>query len=336
VFDARLEKLLRVVYPVKGPAEMDAEMLRVFMGAVRQVSFAMSPNLFDRIEFRCIRWEWENVEAWGVLQKNFDVFSFVDLTIVPNHDHVPAEVTHKMLQVMNDFGSRDVVCVETNIKSQPLSTGGHGEAANNRDLVTPIAVAENGCTTGRSPGSTNVRYEQEPAFVEKCQMGPKFLGFFLYGAMFAPSSGRWLPRLFATPVFPASGNSTPDRCAIISTRLHVCSELRSLSESDGPLASKSIGRWNVQRLLLLAAAVAPIFLFGGFPTKTGVPTWLGSECLADLSCDSSDTTARQNSTRLSTLRLRRDKFAPREALLSLDTAVSPTDRDFHEVSCLTL
>lgn len=293
----------------------------------------MRPNVFDGIEFGGVTGKRIDVKSLDLLQEGFDVFPLVNSTAVPDKDHRSAQVAQQMLQERDDFCSGDVVGMKAHVESQAFSVGGHREASNNRDFVTPITVAEDRGAAGGGPGSTDVRDEQEPAFVEEGQMGSKFLGFFLYRAMSVSSSGRWLSRLFARLVSPASGNSIPARGAKVSTRLRACNGRRTSRGSDGPLVLRSTERWNVRRLWRLSTGGAPDLLSDERSTRRVVPTWPDFGCLAALFCDSSDTTAQRNSTRLSTSLPHRGRSDPRAAGLSLDAGDSPIARDFHGVSC---
>jgi hypothetical protein len=162
-------------------------------------------------------------------------------------------------------------------------------------------VAQDWRLTRRSPGFTYNRYEQEPAFVQERQVGPKFLGFFLYGARYFSSNRLWPFRLFEERVSLASDNSTQNCGATVSIPPRAYSGLRSRPESVVRYALTSIGRWYAQLLRLLSAAFSSAVLSDVRPIGRAAPIWPGSECLVGPSSDRFDTNALQNLGTLSTL-----------------------------------
>ena len=267
------------------------------------------------------------------LQESFDVFPFVDTASIPDQEHMPAQMTQQMPQVSDDLRAGDVIGVEADIKSETSAVRRDGKASDGRDFIAPIAVAQDWRAARRGPGSTNVRDEQESAFVQERQMGSKFLGFFLYGAMFGSSSGRWLFRLFAKRVVSVSDNSNPGCGAKASTPPLSCNEFRNGFESIAPYALTSIVRWNIQPPLLPAATVSSVFLSDERPTREAVPIAPGSEFPFDLSFDRLEPSALQNSRMPSTFPPRFGRVVLNAAGQWLVAAVFLTAWDLHRVSC---
>lgn len=164
-------------------------------------------------------------------------------------------------------------------------------------------------------------------------MGSKFFGFFLYGAMFGSSSGRWLFRLFVERVFLAFDNSNPGYGAKVSTPLLSCNEFRNGFESIVPYVLASIVRWNIQPPLLPVATVSSVFLSDERPTGKVVPIAPGSEFPFDLSFDRLEPSVLQNSRMPSIFPPRSGRFVLNVAGQWLVAAVFLTVWDLHRVSC---
>ena len=181
MFDARFKKLLRITDSPDGTTHMRSQLIRIFMSAIRKISLPVSPNMFDWIEFGSITWERMNMKPLSPLQECFDIFSLMDGTTIPDHDHLPAQMTQQMPQVRDHLCASNVIGMKADIKSETSAIGRNGKTSNDRDFIAPITVTQNRRATCRRPCSTNIRDEQESAFVQKCQMGFKFFGLFLWG-----------------------------------------------------------------------------------------------------------------------------------------------------------
>lgn len=293
----------------------------------------MRPDIFNWIEFWSIAREGINVKPPSPLHESFDIDPFMDTASIPDEEHMPAQMTQQMSQVGDDLCTGDVIGMETDIKSETSAIRRDGETSDGRYLIVPIAIAQDRCATRRGPGSTNVRDEQEPTFVQESQMGSKFSGFFLYGAMFGFSSGRWLFRLFAERGGPVFDNSNPDCDAKASIRPLVCNGFRNGSESIARYALKSIAQWNIQPPLLLAATFSSASLCDERLTGEAFPIAPGSEFPFDLSSDRLDTSAPQNLRTPSIFPPRLGRFLLNAAGLWLAAAVFLTAWDSHGVSC---
>jgi hypothetical protein len=103
-------------------------------------------------------------------------------------------------------------------------------------------VSKDRGTADRRPSLAHVRNEEEAAFVEEDEMGPKSLGFFLTPATPASSSVRWLARFSAWPGAPASATSILNSSSL-ATHDHSDRESRNVSRSAWQFAAESIVLW---------------------------------------------------------------------------------------------
>ena len=155
-------------------------------------------------------------------------------------------------------------------------------------------MTEDWCLTHRSTCSTDKWYEQEPAFVQECQVGPKFLGFFLYWARSCFSILQWLSRFAAKLVSPVSGSSSQNCGVVASILRHGCNLRRILSVSVLKYASASICRWHDLLMRLPATTISLSRPFGSRLAMKVAPTGLGSEFLFGLFLGRFETNERLN------------------------------------------
>ena len=333
MIDAGSQQSLGASHSSKRPAQMGSHLLAVFMNAVGQISFSMSPRLFHRVQFRRIARESIDMEASLSCQKLLDDLAPMDFATIPNDEHIASQVTRQLAQESNDLQARDIVGMESRIKPKPTTSGRDGQDANDRYFVTPIAVSQNRRLTHGRPCPTDVGNQQKPALVEKSQMGPKSFGLFLYGAKPASSIAEFSPRPVAVPVFQASDNSIPIPHATASTRPRACTE----PHIDPRPVSRSVSGSTTPRCappprLLSAIALADL---PSASTSDGsdVPSRHVFSIPSFLSSGESGSTAPGYSGTLSTFGPPRDNSAPCGAWSWLGNDALPTVRRFHMVSC---
>lgn len=331
--DAGAKQSLGMLDSSERAAQMNPQLIQFFVSTVGQVAFAMRPDLLHRVEFRCVAWEWIDMQPLVLTQKGFDIFTRVDLPPIPDQNHLSSQMPQQVLQEANDFRPGHVVAVETDVKSHSFAEGGDGEAGDDRKLLTPVAMPQEGGAAHRRPGSTDIGDEEKSALIEKGEMGPKCLGFFLFGARDISSIGRWPPRPAAGPVVPASGNSSPGRGVTASTPPRGCSEPCHASGSGGQSALRSTSRWNARLPRPPATTVALALLAARGKAGGDVPTAPGFEALAARSVDRPDTIGPPNSRTLSHVVLRRGMSSPHAAWRWLDVFGFLTAGEFHGVSC---
>lgn len=332
MIDTGAQQFLGIPHSSKRAVQMGSHLLAGFMNAVGQISLSMSPCLFHRIQLGCIAWESIDMQALLPRQKLLNLLAPMDLSAIPNDEHIASQVTQQLAQESNDLQACDVVGMKSRIKPKPTTTGRDGQDANDRYFVAPIAVSQNRRLTHWSPCPTDVWNQQEPALVEKSQMGPKSLGLFLYGAKPASSTAEFSPRPVVTPVFQASDNSIPILHAIASTPPQVCTEPHS---DPRPISRSVLGSTIPSctpppRLLSAISLVDP----PSVPMSDGLdgPNGHVFSILSCLSSGESGSTAPCYSARLSTSWPPRDNSTLCGAWLWPDNDVLPTVRGFHGVS----
>lgn len=299
MLDARFKKSLGVADSSDGATQMSSQVIGGFVSAVGQVPLTMCPDVFNRVKLGSVAGQTEDMEPIIFCQEGFNVRSFVDGAAVPDKNHMFSQMPQQISKESDDLMTCDVVGMETHIEAKSSASRRDCKASNGRNLFMAVTVAKDWRLTRWRPSLTDNRYEQEPAFVEKGQMGPKFLGFFLYWAKLF-SSIRLLPsRSAAKHVSPASGNSSQN-CFVIASRLrHRYNVCRILTGSGLRYASASICRWHDLLMQLLAAAFSSSWFFAARLVRAAAPTEPGSEFPSGLFPDRFETSERLNLRRLS-------------------------------------
>ena len=313
MFNTRLEKMLRVTHPVNRTANMGAQMIRVFMRAVRKISFTMCPHIFNRIHFWRIPWQPKDMKPPRFLHKSPDIFAYMNRATIQDENHMLAQMAQQIPEKGDNVCSVNVMGMESDVQTEPLVVGGYGKTSNDRDFFMTVAVSKNRCATRRGPGFTDIRYKQEPAFIEKSKMRIKLLGFFLSGAMSCTSNMQWLFRSFARRVFPVSDSSIQNRGGAFSILLRAYTVFHNLIESCVRYVLTSIDRWSIPMKLLLATIFSAVDLSGEESKEKVVPIWRGGGFLSGLSSGKSDANVPPSLGMLSILLQRHGKFCPNGA-----------------------
>ena len=183
-------------------------MRQVLGDAVRRRSFEEAPDEFVGVEFRGITRKEMGMDSAMAAQQGLDDFRPVRATPVPQQDDrtpdVPQEVTDK---------PGDLLCpnvsarMKTEVQRPPFSPGRDAEGRNGRDLRPVSGHHQHRRAPAGRPSSLDARNQKEAGFIQKDQMRPKSLGFFLYRAKDNASNEQWRLRSSLSPACPASGNS---------------------------------------------------------------------------------------------------------------------------------
>jgi hypothetical protein len=119
--------------------------------------------------------------------------SFMRLSVVPYHDHVPSQVTKKMSDKFAHTLAVNILRVKIEIKSQALLLRTHRNSGDDRNFVSSVPMAVGGRLSFRRPGPFYVRDQKESRLVDEDDMGAQPLGFFLIRGH-CLSFHRWISR----------------------------------------------------------------------------------------------------------------------------------------------
>jgi len=145
----------------------------------------------------------------------------VDRPLIPHQDHRTAQVSKQVAEKRSDIEPGEIPGPAVEIEGQPASFRGDREGADDRDAVLLVEVIDDRSPASRRPGATDVGNEQEPAFVQEDEMGPKCALVFYPRPFrsFPPLDGRFVPLerpplgLLATP--PEAGQELPHMAGVV-------------------------------------------------------------------------------------------------------------------------
>ena len=263
------KKLLGVSDAMHRAAQSAAKLDNIFGGSIGQTVFGFGPYKLIRVKFWGVGREPMRMEPGVVAEKLLDDCAPVDGAAIPQQHNRCAQMAEEVAQKADDLHPRDVGGMETKVKSKPLSRWGNSDGGDGRNPLPPVAVSEDGGTAHRRPGLAHVRNEEESAFVEEHEMGPKSLGFFLSSATDASSSVGWPPRLSAWPGAPASAMSIRDPSSP-ATHGRGDTEFRNVSRSAWRSVAGSTTPWYIPPPQHLAPGVR-----GACASETGTTGAVG-------------------------------------------------------------
>lgn len=147
--------------------------------AVGQRVLRLLPDALIGIELRRIARESVEVEPGMADLQRTKGFAAVDRTVVPDHDHVTAEVPKQFPQERADLRLANVVREELEVQPESSAARTHGEARDDGDPVAPLAMAKQRRVASGRPGAAHARDQEEPRFVDEDEVGAQPSGFFL-------------------------------------------------------------------------------------------------------------------------------------------------------------
>jgi hypothetical protein len=154
----------------------------VLGGAIGQLLLRVGPHKLVGVELGRVGRKGVDVKPRPAPKEFVHESALVDGAAVPEEDHLPAQVPQEVPEKPDDLHPREVGGMEVDVEPQATIGRGHREGRDGGDPVAPVAVAQEGGAAAGRPGPTDVRDEQEPAFVEEREMGATSSGVFLYGA----------------------------------------------------------------------------------------------------------------------------------------------------------
>jgi len=144
-------------------------------------------------------------------QEPLHLFAAVNGSTVPEQEERSAQMLEQVLEKGAHIQSIKIATAKVSVKCQTFPPGRHCKSADSRNPVLFIEMVENRSLASGSPGPRHVRDQQEPRFIQKDQMGPKSLRFFLNTAIGTVSNVRPPPRFAVRRDVPASDNSSSSR-----------------------------------------------------------------------------------------------------------------------------
>lgn len=256
----------------------------------------------------------------------------VDRAAIPEQHNRSTQVAQKVTQEADDLHPRNVGAVETKVKSKPLARWGDSDCGDGRNPLPAVAVSKDRGMTDRRPGLAHVRDQEESAFVEEYEMGPKSLGFFLTRATPFSSNVRWLARFSGWLGAPASATSILDPSSL-ATHDRSDTKSRNVSRSAWQFAAESIALSYIRLRLHRAPRVAKACAFAIWTTVAVGQEWVWAAGLLPHLGESPAPNAPPNLSKRLKSRPLTGTFCQPVAALRLDAFVLLAVEEFHGVAC---
>lgn len=331
--DARPQQLLRPTNSVDRSAQLRPERSDMRGCSIGQRMLCLGPDEFIRVEFWSVRGEAMNMKPLMLLDEVTDDDASVDGAAIPKEHNRPTQVPKEVSQESDDLHTCDIDRVESEEQAETLAGWGHGHAGDDGNPIPAIAVLENRGLPNRCPGPADMRDEEQSAFVEEYEMGPKSLGFFLYAANRVSSNVQWRSRPAVAPAAPASGKSNPIH-GVPATHVLDGNASRSVSRSAWLRAAGSTGRSSIPRtgIPLPATATSAASAMASISGGGRRQVWGGVPSIRP--CDEPGPSVPPNLSKNSESQRLIDRLCRTEAERWPASFVSVAARGFLEVSCL--
>ena len=147
----------------------------------QRVTLEVPPEHLDRVDLGSIGWKEEAVEFGRASEDPGYQLGAMGEGAVPYDEDGLLHLSAKGPQKAGHARGRDVpLGMETKVKSYPLAVWRHRQGRDGGNLPMASAhLVEQWRLSARGPSAPNQRREQEPAFVDKCDIGVQSAGFFL-------------------------------------------------------------------------------------------------------------------------------------------------------------
>ena len=330
--NARPKKSLRAPDAMDSAAEPTSKLDDVLWCTISQSEFGFRPHKLIGIELWSIGWKSMHMEPLVLANELLDDEASVDGAAIPEQHHRSAQVAQKVTQETDDLHPRNIGAVETEVKSKPLARWGDGDGGDGRNPLPRVAVSEDRGMADRRPGLAHVRDEEESAFVEEDEMGPKSSGFFLTPATAASSNVRWLARFSAWLGAPASATSILDPSSL-ATHDRSDRKSRNVSRSAWQCAAESIALSYSPLRQHLAPTVAGACAFATWTTVAGAPALVWPAGLLPHLGESPGPNAPRSLSKRSASRPQTGTSCQPAAELRLAVVVLLAVERFHGVAC---
>lgn len=313
-------------------AESTCKLDNIFGRAIGQRVFGFGPHKLIGIEFGGIGRKSMHMEPLALANELFNDDACVNGAAVPEQHNWAAQVAQQVTQEADDLHPRNVGAVETEVKSKPLMRRGDTDGGDGRNPLPAVAVSKDRSLADWRPGLAHVRNEEESAFIEEHEMGPKSLGFFLTRATPASSNVRWLARFSAWHGAPASATSILDPSSP-ATHDRSGRESQNVSRSAWQFAVESKALWYSLLPQHLAPTGAGVCAFGTWITAADAPASVWHAGLLSQLGENPGPNAPPSLSKHSASQPQTGKSCQPAKELWLDVFVLLAVEEFHGVAC---
>lgn len=137
-----------------------------------RVELEIAPQVFDRIEFRRVRWEQFRSQARVLADKGLYRTGAVRRQSIPDQDGRRTQVPIELAQKLNDERRIDVGRVQPEIEMHGVAGRRDTQCPDDGDfLVQAGALVKHGRAAARTPAAAHQRRHQQAGFVDEHQPG---------------------------------------------------------------------------------------------------------------------------------------------------------------------
>ncbi len=191
--------------------------MRLSVGdAIGESEIGPIPDVFRRVKFRRVGREKFWMQSWSFVKERSDGMMAVDRSPIPQQHNRSPQVPEEILQKELDISMFEAARAELHVKSGVTPTWRDADGPKGRDSVLLEPMVEVRCLASWCPGAPYIWDEQKSTFIHEYEMGAKFCGFFLFGAIPAVPSAEWLVRPFGVHGVRVFDSST--RCSATVAR----------------------------------------------------------------------------------------------------------------------
>ncbi len=167
------------------------------------------PDLLDRIKLRGISRKPLNINTSGKPLTKSSFCPAVNQPAVKNQDNTFRKVCQKCRYKCLKVIHPDVVVMDREVQTQPMTFWRNADSRNGRESVSSIPAIVNRCLSFWRPGTPNSRLKHKTAFIGQYDGFSRLAGFFLYEANLPFARILWPVRCVLWLSFLVSDNSSP-------------------------------------------------------------------------------------------------------------------------------
>lgn len=272
------------------------------------------------------------MNSWMFSNKELNFSTTMNLAAVPQKDDVTTQEFDEMLKETLDIRTSEVVRAKLEVEGDSFSFWRYRKGVNGRNAVLFVKVIKQWSLSSGGPSSFDIWDKQKPRFIKENQVGTKFLGLFLYGAICNASIAQSLFRSFEELAVPVSDSSSPF-LKVFAKHDWGDTELETVPRLNAQFAEESTGRWSNHTPEVLPKVTSPTSSSVREKVLGDDQEWDWGEDHSSPSFCKSDTNGKLNSWTLQANELLPTDFCP---LLTTGWPVgdaSPVVERFLGVSC---
>lgn len=185
------------------------EFVDVVWATIGKPSLEVRPHPFIGIDLWCVGGKGLDMQARVSGEDLLHFFALVDRATVEEHDHRSSEVTEQVAKEDGNLNLGNVLVVEVDVEAEVPMARTYRYSRDRRDLVSLVAVPEEGRLALGRPRSSDVGKQKEAGFVKEDKVRLEPCRFFLSPPTCTASISLSRHRRARLPCARASGRTNP-------------------------------------------------------------------------------------------------------------------------------